>query len=134
MAGKKTRNNGQWTEARYNSFIKGALRYAWCKWGPNNNCKRAARVERGIYLCSGCKENVPASILVDGRRKNNIFTDHIEPVVDPHKGFLSWDSIVERMFVEEDKLRVLCTACHKEATDEEKRITKERRDNEKDSG
>lgn len=134
MAVVKTRSGGAWTEARYNSFIKGALRKAWTRWGPNNNTKKKARVGRGVYLCNGCKKHVPASIKVDGKRKNNIFTDHINPVIDPHVGFVSWDSVVERMFVEEDVLQCLCTACHKIETDSERAIAKARRDLEKANG
>ena len=29
----KIRNNGRWTEARFNSFIKGILRRGSTKWG-----------------------------------------------------------------------------------------------------
>lgn len=134
MAKEKPRNGGQWTEARYNSFIKGALRQAWTRWGPNNNTKRKARVARGVYLCNGCKQQVPASLKIDGVRKNNIFTDHIEPVVDPSIGFVSWDSIVDRMFVEEDVLQCLCKACHDVITAEERAIATERKRMEKLNG
>lgn len=131
MAAVKTRNNGQWTEARYNSFVKSALRQAWMRWGPNNKAKGAARMSRGVYLCNGCKQHVPASIKVDGKRKNNVFTDHINPVIDPSVGFVGWDSVVERMYVEVDELQVLCTSCHKTVTDEERSIAKERKAQEK---
>lgn len=134
MAGEKTRNGNQWTEAKYNSFIKGALRKQWMRWGPNNNCKRNARVSRGLYLCEGCKQHIPASIVIDGKRKNNVFTDHINPVIDPHVGFIGWDSVVDRMFVEEDVLQCLCKACHDEVTAEERSIAKERKAQEKISG
>lgn len=111
MKTSKTRNAGQWTEARYRGFIRSALRAAWMKWPPNQKAKKDARVQRGIYRCAGYERKshlVPASVSVSGKRKNNIFTDHIEPI-----GTLgTWDSTIERMFCEAANLQVLCRECH----------------------
>lgn len=131
MAVEKTRNGGSWTEARYTSFIKGLLRRGTMKWGPIHECKKMARIERGIYLCAGCKQGVPATTIVDRKRVNNIHVDHIDPIVDPALGFTTWDDCINRMFVEVDKLQVLCTECHNGKTYEEKQIAKERRANDK---
>jgi len=85
-------------------------------------------VERGFYKCAECKEIVPATIKDEnGKRIKNAVVDHIYPVIDPSVGWVSYDSLVERMFVEEDKLQVLCYACHKIKTDNEKAQAKERR-------
>jgi hypothetical protein len=46
--------------------------------------------------------------------------DHISPVVDPKKGFVSWDVYITRMFCEIDGLQVMCKPCHKIKTAEEK--------------
>ena len=54
-------------------------------------------------------------------RAKEIEVDHIEPVVDPDVGFTTWDDFIERLFVEEDKLQVLCKDCHKKKTAEEAR-------------
>lgn len=131
MANKpeKTRCNGQWTEARYRSFIISTLRRASNRWAPKNTVKKDARVERGVYLCASCKEHVPNSIKVDGKRVNNVFVDHINPVIDPEKGFISWDNFIERMFCEEDNLQVLCKDCHDLKTADERAIAKERKKN-----
>ena len=102
----KTRNGGQWTEARYRGFVRSALRKAW------QATKKAARVERGIYMCAGYGREqhlVTASIKVDGKRKGNIFTDHIEPI-GTH---LTWDETIAKMFCEQENLQLLCLACHK---------------------
>ena len=107
----KPRNNGQWTEARYNSFIRSALRSAWQRWGPNHSTKRDARVGYGQYMCAGYGVEphvVGASVVIDGKRKNNIFTDHIEPVA----GQGDWNVIVENLFCETDNLQLLCKECH----------------------
>lgn len=117
-SGPKTRCNGRWTEAKWKSFIKNQLRGATRKWAPISDCLKNARVKRGFYLCEGCKEEVPASIKTGGKRTNNVYVDHIEPIV-PVTGWVSWDSCIERMFCEEDNLQVLCKACHDTKSAEE---------------
>lgn len=121
-----------WTEARYKSFIKSTLRQATRKWAPINEVLKEARVERGVYLCAGCKEHVPKTTLNAETRKrvNNIHVDHIEPVV-PVTGWVSWDSCIERMFCERENLQVLCGSCHKVVTDDENKQRKHYRDLEK---
>lgn len=131
-SGEKTRCNGTWTEAKFNSFIKGNLRSATIKWGPIQVCKKQAHVRRGVYFCAGCQSEVPASIIVDRERKNNIFVDHINPIVDPAVGFTTWDDLINRMFCELDNLQVLCRKCHDEKGLEERAIAKERRAKEKE--
>lgn len=116
----KTRNSGQWTEARYNTFIRSALRKASMRWGPINSVKKKAWVERGKYFCSNCKQVVPLTL----NSKKNVYVDHVEPIVDPVKGFQGWDSFIERLFCEEDNLEVLCKSCHDIKTAEEREIRK----------
>ena len=82
----KPRNNGQWTEARFRSFITSLLRGGTQKWGPKNKCIQNARVRRGWYICEDCKEEVPATLPPkegNKRRIKNILADHIVPIVDP---------------------------------------------------
>ena len=128
-SGDKTRCSGQWTEARYSSFIKSLLRQGTRKWGPIQECLKNARVARGEYLCNGCRERVPKSVLDPETRKrvNNVHVDHIEPVV-PVTGWVSWDSCINNMFCEAENLQVLCHSCHKEVTDEENKQRKYYRD------
>jgi len=126
--GEKTRNDGQWSEARYRSFIVSALRKAWMRWGPKNVAKKRAWVERGKYRCEGCNRIVPSSIKKNGKRVNNVSVDHIDPVVDPKVGFTTWDDYIERMFVEADQLQTLCKVCHDIKTKEERLVrTKHKR-------
>lgn len=126
-SGPKIYCNGQWTKAKFRSFIRGNLRRVSQKWAPIQTTLAKARVERGFYLCACCKEIVPATTKVDGKRVKNVHVDHIEPVIDPAIGWVSWDSLIERMFVEEDALQVLCDSCHTKKTNNEKAIAKERR-------
>jgi hypothetical protein len=45
--------------------------------------------------------------------------DHIKPVVDPVKGFQTWDLFIDNLFCEADNLQALCTGCHKKKSKEE---------------
>lgn len=132
-SGEKTRCSGQWTEAKFRSFIKGNLRRICNKWAPIQEVKKEARVARGQYLCNGCGSVVPNSIVEDGKRVNNIFVDHIRPIVDPSIGWTSWDDVIEGMFSEKDNLQLLCKKCHDIKTEEERNIAVERRRKEKET-
>ena len=125
-------NYGKWTAARFHSFVKGVLRLGSQKWPPKNEVKKKARTRRGFYQCNSCNKEVPASLPPlpgNKRRINNAVVDHVNPIIDPKKGFETWDKVVERMFCEEDGLQVLCHECHTIKTKEEREIAKERRSN-----
>lgn len=120
----KPYNNGTWTQARFNAFIKGALRAASNRWGPKFSVLKKARVERGVYVCNGYnrrRHNVPVSIVIGKRRFRNVAVDHINPVGK----CTDWNTVIKRMFVEEDGLQVLCKECHDKKTQDEKRQAKE---------
>lgn len=122
MAKDKPHNSGQWTAARFSSFIKGGLRQISYRWPPKNEVKKEAWVERGVYRCKGYKKRthkVKLSITVKGKKTNNVYVDHIDPVVDPKKGFVSWDEIIKRMFCEKEHLQILCKDCHTRKTADE---------------
>jgi 5-methylcytosine-specific restriction endonuclease McrA len=124
----KPYNSGQWTQSRYNSFIKSALRKASIKWPPKYEVLKEASVGRKINVltgrmaehkcCADCKLHFPVKL---------VSVDHIRPVVDPERGFISWDDVVERMFCEKDGLQVLCKDCHDIKTNQEKEIAKLRK-------
>lgn len=127
----KTRCGGEWTEAKFRSFIKGHLRAATVKWAPIQNVIKNATTRRGFKICAGCKEEVPVTILVNGKRMKNTFCDHIIPVV-PLSGWVSWDDCIDKLFCEEDNLQLLCKACHDAKSAEETKIRAEyRRANDK---
>lgn len=126
-SGPKTRAGGLWTDARHNQFVRSNLRMASRKWPPIAQCLKNARVERGFYLCATCKEIVPATIKVEGKRVKNIHVDHIEPVVDPAVGFVDWNTYIERLYTEPENLQAICDKCHTIKTNNEKAIAKERR-------
>ncbi len=130
----KPYNNGEWTEARMNSFIKSLLRAGSQRWGPRNLCLKLARTRRGWYRCAGCKQEVTATLPPkpgNKKRIKNIVADHIHPVIDPAVGFVDWNTAIKRMYVELDGFQALCHECHTIKTQEERDIAKQRRANEK---
>lgn len=131
--GENTRCGGKWTEAEYRSFIKNQLRSATRKWAPIQQCKKRANVSRGVYRCECCHKEIPPTVYDESKRKrvNNIFVDHIHPIIDPSVGWVSWDSTIENMFCELDNLQLLCGECHKIKSQEEIEIAKARRAKEK---
>ena len=95
------------------------MRKGTYKWKPRNEALSEARVERGRYLCAGCKEIV-------GRKEIQI--DHKEPIIDPKVGWVSWDVYIDRMFCEKENLQALCKSkCHSEKSKYERKQAAERR-------
>ena len=134
-SGEKTRMNGEWTEAKFKSFIRNQLRAATIKWKPIQDSKKAANIRRGVYLCSCCDEEITATVVDVNKRKrvNNVIVDHKEPIIDPSVGWVSWDSLIDRMFCNSDNLAVVCRECHDKKTNEERAEAKIRRDKEKEN-
>ena len=118
-------NGGEWSVARFNSFVKSALRSASQRWPPKYKCLHAAKVGKKInwktsrvaehYKCNSCtKEFVLKDVQVD----------HIKPLV-PVTGFTTWDEVINNMYCEADNLQVLCVDCHKIKSNAEKASRKE---------
>ena len=63
-----------------------------------------------VYPCQRCGAYL---------RPKELKLDHIVPVIDPGRGFITWDSFIERLFCEPDGFQVLCSTCHKKKTEEE---------------
>jgi 5-methylcytosine-specific restriction endonuclease McrA len=85
------------------TFCKGLLRRGSFHWKARNDALVAARVERGKYKCASCED-------LFGPKEVQI--DHIFPVVDPKKGFTTFDDYIERLFCETEGFQILCTSCH----------------------
>lgn len=119
------RNGGKWTEARYRSFVTSTLRAGSRKWPPKYETLNAAKTEKKVnkatgrlaqhYICAMCEQEYT---------QKDVQVDHIKPVIDPKKGFVSWDTYIDRMFCEGKNLQVLCKGCHTEKTKLEKEISK----------
>lgn len=121
MVDNKKRNGGEWTDARFRSFVTSALRAASRRWPPKFKALKEAFVGRKTnkktgklamhYKCATCKKHFVAA---------DVQVDHVLPVVDPKVGFIGWDSFIDRIFCEIENLQVLCKPCHKVKTEEEK--------------
>lgn len=110
----KTRNGGQWTEARFRSFIKSALRGA--RWPQKYACIRKAYVKDGVNPKTGRKCRLHTCERCAGLFPQNMMqADHIIPVVGP-EGFVDWNTYIDRLYVEADGFRALCKPCHKAIT------------------
>lgn len=128
-SGEAVKCDGQWTQAKFNSFIKNNLRAATRKWGPIQRCRKRANVSRGLYKCECCGLEVPPTVMDTEKRKRvkNIFVDHIVPIIDPAVGFTTWDECIERMFCDSSNLQLVCKACHSVKSLEETEVAKQRR-------
>ena len=121
MVDNKKRNGGEWTDARFRSFVTSALRAASRRWPPKYKALKEAFVGRKTnkktgklamhYKCAKCKKHFVAA---------DVQVDHVLPVVDPKVGFVSWDDFINRIFCEIENLQVMCKPCHKVKTEEEK--------------
>lgn len=115
-----------WSTAKFWSFIRSGLRAKWSRWPAKfavvNKAKRKAQYEwwnaegnrklnvQWEYQCSKCKEWF---------MRTEVEVDHIEPV-GSLKDFDDLPGFTKRLFVGEDKLRLLCKECHRHITNSEK--------------
>jgi 5-methylcytosine-specific restriction endonuclease McrA len=121
LVDNKKRNGGEWTDARFRSFVTSALRAASRRWPPKYKALKEAFVGRKEnkktgklamhYKCAKCKKQFVAA---------DVQVDHVLPVVDPKVGFVSWDDFINRIFCEIENLQVMCKPCHKVKTELEK--------------
>lgn len=120
-------NNGEWTQARFNSFIKSALRKASIKWPPRFQVLKDAFVGKMLnkdsgrmaahYKCARCNNFFP---------QKKVEVNHKTPVI-PLDGFDSWDQTIDRIYCEKEGLEVVCKPCHKQITSEENEQRKRKR-------
>jgi cytochrome c553 len=115
------RNDGEWTEGRYRSFITSTLRGGMRRWPPKWKALKEAELGRKTnkksgklamhYRCACCHNEYTSK---------DVQVDHVEPVVNPTTGFVSWDVYIDRMFCNSVNLQVLCKTCHNTKTAKEK--------------
>lgn len=97
-------------------FVTSLLRRGSYRWPPRYMTLKRAHRARNAYECEKCHNIYP---------KKEVQLDHIIPVVDPLKGFTTWDDYIERMFVSDGGWMVLCISCHEEKSNWENSIRKE---------
>jgi 5-methylcytosine-specific restriction endonuclease McrA len=123
-SGEKTRNSGNWTQARYNSFVRSALRGAFRRWQPKYDVLKDAytRVKQNKasgrqakhYRCAVCKKEWPLK---------QMSVDHKTPIGT----FTSWDDFIERLYCEKTNLQALCKKCHLIKSNKEKKENKNKK-------
>jgi 5-methylcytosine-specific restriction endonuclease McrA len=89
-------------EWRYEPYIKSALRRIW-RWSPERR-----ECLKGKY-CTLCK-----------KPQGKMYADHISPVVDPIRGFVDWNTYIDRLF--NGQLQRICGKCHNKKTNEERKL------------
>ncbi len=115
----KTRAGETWTESRYWTFIRSALRQAWSKYPVkyqvlNNNRRPFAGADKRTkweYQCAECGQWFKAK---------EVQVDHIESA-GSLKSYEDLPDFVRRLFCEADNLQVMCKPCHKTKTQEERK-------------
>ena len=128
VRGIKTRCSGQWTEARYRSFVISLLRAGTMRWRPKHDAIKRAFIGNGpnprtgrpckLHRCERC-----AGIF----SQSDMVADHRQPVVEPEIGFVDWNTYISRMFVESDAFDSICVTCHASITAEQNQIRALRR-------
>ena len=109
------------TDAELKSSIVSAIRWASRFWKPKQLVIKNSKRGYNLYECSICKTIGPSSLPPlpwKKRKRKNIQADHIVPCVWPD-GWKSYDSFIERMFVEPEGLQAICHSCHSKKTKEE---------------
>ena len=106
-----------WAQGRINGFITSVLRSGMRRWPPKYQTLQDSFAGKKLntktnrigahYRCAYCRKDFPSK---------DVQIDHIEPVVDPKVGFVSWDVFISRLFVPKEKLQTLCVKCHKKKT------------------
>lgn len=113
----------EWTEARFWSFVRSALRSAWSRYpvkykvlaNAKRNYKGPNKQQKYEFQCAECKEWFKAK---------EVSVDHITPA-GTLRSYEDLPSFVEKLFVSEDELQVLCDKDHKAKTLAERRAAKE---------
>jgi transposase-like protein len=106
----------QWTQAKFWTFIRSALRQAWNKYPPKYEALKDAEVGRKVnkdtgklakhYKCAKCGKDFPVK---------RVQVDHIIPV-GTLKDWSHIEGFARRLFCHKKDLRVLCKECHKDYT------------------
>lgn len=108
-----------WTTAKFFGFLRSALRAGYNKWPPKWDVLTAAKREykgedkrcKWEYKCSACSCWFKAK---------QVSVDHIVPAGSLNN-FEDLPGFVSRLFCSAEGLQVLCSACHKEKTNAERK-------------
>ena len=111
----RTHAGGEWTEAKFWSFIRSNIRATSRKWPPLvrqalHDARRPYdgpnKRQKWEYQCAECSDWFMGKF---------VQVDHIVPC-GTLRSFEDLEGFYRRMFVEKDGLRVLCKTCHQHKT------------------
>lgn len=105
-------------EEQFRAWIINHLRRASYRWRARSEVQKKSRVSRGMYTCNSCKK-------VYSKKETQV--DHVVPVIDPVKGFTTFDEFIRRLFVPASGWQILCKPCHKIKTDKENKKRKKKK-------
>lgn len=111
-----------WTQARFWGFIRSALRSGSSRWPPKYQVLQEARRayngpnkrQKWEFLCAKCN---------NWYATKEISVDHIEPV-GTLKAYEELPDFVRKLFCGVEGLQVLCSTCHNEKTQQERKNAK----------
>ena len=78
--------------------------------------EKVSKLVRNFYQCVKCKKAFS---------RKGVSIDHVDPVVDPRRGWQGFDEYIKRMFCSEDGFQILCSIDHDEKTAKERAIRTE---------
>ena len=121
------RHHTAWSEARFWSFIRSALRSAWSRYPPKYivvaNARRVSQSAnkklKWEFQCNSCKGFFP---------QKETSVDHIKPA-GTLRCYEDLPKFVEQLFVGVDDLQVLCSVCHQIKTQQERKDKKDNNNN-----
>jgi len=112
------------------SLIRELRRYTF-RYKPRNAAKKKQYRAPATYECQECGiwtyvGTRDLEILdlspPNGLMKGKAYLDHIEPVIEPSKGWIDWNTYMDRLFCEESGFQVLCKPCHSTKTKQDTEI------------
>lgn len=116
----------EWSQAKFFSFIRSALRAKQIRWAPRNLCKQKAKRiyigdnprQKYEYQCNHCKEWFPDKMVELNHKVE----------CGSLKDFDDLPGFVERMFCGEDGYEVTCKKCHLEETSRQREENKKNKE------
>ena len=91
-----------WTNARYWSYIRSALRRAFQRYPNKYKALANSKASKGRYACAACLKEF---------RTRDVSVDHVVPC-GSLKEFDDVGEFVSRLFCDAEGLQVLCHECH----------------------
>lgn len=99
-------------------FVIAALRRASYRWPARTEAMRESRIARGLYKCAECGTQ---------HKLREGHLDHVEPVVEPSRGFTDFNDYVLRLLPGRRGWQRLCVGCHVEKTKGENAVRRRSR-------